>query len=290
MTAKKETDAISGVELTSHEWDGIRELDNPLPNWWRWVLWATVVWSVGYWIVYPAWPLISSHTKGMIGYSSRAEAAKDVAAAKQAHAKYAEKLKTASLEQIRTQPDLLEFALAGGRAAFSVNCTQCHGSGAQGAKGYPNLNDDEWLWGGTLEAIEKTIAHGVRNGVDPNARDSQMPAFLTDSILKLPQVEDVADYVLKISGQQHDEAKAGRGAAIFAEQCVACHGDKGQGNQEFGAPPLNNNIWLYGGDRATIIETVSKSRRGEMPAWGRILDPVTVKQLAIYVHSLGGGH
>ena len=290
MTAEKETDAISGVELTGHELDGIRELDNPLPNWWRWILWASVVWSVGYWIVYPAWPLVASHTKGVLGYSSRAEVANEVAAAKQAHAKFADKLKTASLEQIRTQPDLLEFALAGGRAAFNVNCSQCHGAGAQGAKGYPNLNDDEWLWGGTLEAIEKTIARGVRNGVDPEARDSQMPAFLTDGILKRPQVEDVSEFVLKLSGQQHDEAKAGQGAAIFAEQCVACHGDKGQGNKEFGAPALNNNIWLYGGDRAAIVETVSKSRRGEMPAWGRILDPVTVKQLAIYVHSLGGGH
>ena len=290
MTAEKETDAISGVELTGHEWDGIRELDNPLPNWWRWILWASVVWSVGYWIVYPAWPLVASHTKGVLGYSSRAEVANEVAVAKQAHAKFADKLKTASLEQIRTQPDLLEFALAGGRAAFNVNCSQCHGAGAQGAKGYPNLNDDEWLWGGTLDAIEKTIAHGVRNGADPEARDSQMPAFLTDGILKRPQVEDVSEFVLKLSGQQHDEAKAGQGAAIFAEQCVACHGDKGQGNKEFGAPALNNNIWLYGGDRAAIVETVSKSRRGEMPAWGRILDPVTVKQLAIYVHSLGGGH
>lgn len=290
MAADKETDAISGVEMTGHEWDGIRELDNPLPNWWRWILWASVVWSVGYWIVYPAWPLLASHTKGVLGYSSRAEVANEVAVAKQAHAKFADKLKTASLEQIRTQPDLLEFALAGGRAAFNVNCSQCHGAGAQGAKGYPNLNDDEWLWGGTLDAIEKTIARGVRNGVDPEARDSQMPAFLTDGILKPPQVEDVSEFVLKLSGQQHDEAKAGQGAAIFAEQCVACHGDKGQGNKEFGAPALNNNIWLYGGDRAAIVETVSKSRRGEMPAWGRILDPVTVKQLAIYVHSLGGGH
>ena len=290
MAPQRETDTITGVDTTGHEWDGIKELDNPLPNWWRWILWTTVVWSIGYWIAYPAWPLIASHTKGMLGYSSRAEVAKDMAAAKQAHARFAENLKTASLEQIRTQPDLLEFALAGGRAAFSVNCSQCHGSGAQGAKGYPNLNDDEWLWGGTLAAIEKTIAHGVRNGIDKDARDSQMPAFLKDGILKRPAVEDVAEYVLKLSGQDHDAARAGRGQAVFAEQCVACHGDKGQGNHEFGAPALNNAIWLYGGDRNTIIETVANSQSGVMPAWGRLLDPVTIKQLAIYVHSLGGGN
>lgn len=290
MAAKRETDQISGVETTGHEWDGIKELDNPLPNWWRWILWATVVWAIGYWIVYPAWPLVSSHTKGVLGYSSRAELATELAAAKQAQAKFVEKIRTASLEQIRTQPDLLEFALAGGRAAFSVNCSQCHGSGAQGAKGYPNLNDDEWLWGGTPTMIEKTIAHGVRNGVDPDARDSQMPAFLADGILKRGQVDDVAEFVLKLSGQAHDAAKASRGAGIFAEQCVACHGDKGQGNREFGAPPLSNNIWLYGGDRNTIADVIANSRRGVMPAWGRILDPVTVKQLTIYVHSLGGGN
>ncbi len=290
MAASRETDRISGVETTGHEWDGIKELDNPLPNWWRWIFWATVVWAVGYWVVYPAWPLVASHTRGVLGYSSRAELDKELAAAKQAQAKFVEKIRAASLEQIRTQPDLLEFALAGGRAAFSVNCSQCHGSGAQGAKGYPNLNDDEWLWGGTLAMIEKTITHGVRNGVDPDARESQMPAFLTDGILKREQIDDVVEYVLKLSGQEHDAGKAARGAGVFAEQCVACHGDKGQGNHEFGAPALNNAIWLYGGDRATIAETVAKSRRGVMPAWGRILDPVTVKQLTIYVHSLGGGN
>lgn len=290
MAAKRETDEISGVETTGHEWDGIKELDNPLPNWWRWILWATVVWAVGYWIVYPAWPLVYGHTRGVLGYSSRGDLAKDLAVAKQAQAKFVEKIRTASLEEIRTQPDLLEFALAGGRAAFSVNCSQCHGSGAQGAKGYPNLNDDEWLWGGTLPMIEKTIAHGVRNGVDPDARDSQMPAFLADGILNREQVGDVAEYVLKLSGQEHDAAKAGRGAGIFAEQCVACHGEKGEGNHDFGAPALNNAIWLYGGDRQSITQTVSYSRRGVMPAWGRILDAVTIKQLAIYVHSLGGGN
>jgi len=290
MAAKRELDQISGVETTGHEWDGIKELDNPMPNWWRWTLWATVVWAVGYWIVYPAWPLATSHTRGVLGYSSRAELAKELAVAKQAQATFVARIRTASLEQIRTQPELLEFALAGGRAAFSVNCSQCHGSGAQGAKGYPNLNDDEWLWGGTLVEIEKTIAHGVRNGADPDARDSQMPAFLTDGILDRAQVDDVVEFVLKLSGQKHDADKAARGNAVFAEQCVACHGDKGQGNREFGAPALDNAIWLYGGDRNTIAETVARSRRGVMPAWGRILDAVVVKQLAVYVHSLGGGN
>jgi cytochrome c oxidase cbb3-type subunit III len=289
MADIKETDALTGVETTGHEWDGIRELDNPIPNWWRWILYASIVWSIGYWIAYPAWPLISSHTKGVLGYSSRAEVATEVAAAKQAQAAFRAKLETASLEQIRTEPDLLEFALAGGRSAFRVNCSQCHGTGAQGFTGYPNLNDDEWLWGGTLVDIQTTITHGARNTEDEDARVSDMPAFLRDEFLTRPEIADVTEYVLKMSGQDHDATKAGRGMAIFADQCEACHGEEGGGNPELGAPPLNNAIWLYGGERDIITETISNSRGGVMPAWGRILDKVTVKQLAVYVHSLGGG-
>ena len=289
MADMKETDAITGVETTGHEWDGIKELNNPLPNWWRWIFYATVVWAIGYWIAYPAWPLVSGYTKGMLGYSSRAEVAADIAAARQAQAGFRAKLASESLERIRTQPDLLEFALAGGRSAFNLNCTQCHGSGAQGFVGYPNLNDDEWLWGGSLDEIAKTITHGVRNDDDDDARTSAMPAFLVEGILNKAQVADVAEFVLKLSGQDHAAAGAARGAGVFAENCAACHGATGAGDKEQGAPALNNAIWLYGGARSDIIETVSKSRRGVMPAWGKILDAVSVKQLAVYIHSLGGG-
>lgn len=289
MADKREVDALTGLETTGHEWDGVKELDNPVPNWWRIILWATVIWAIGYWIAYPAWPLLSSHTKGMLGYSSRAEVAAEIAAAKQAQAGSRAKLEKASLEQIRTQPDLLEFALAGGRSAYNVNCSQCHGSGAQGFAGYPNLNDDEWLWGGALLDIQKTITHGIRNLDDEGARVSDMPAFLKDEILTKAQIGDTADYVLKLSGQEHDAAAAERGQALYAENCVDCHGDTGGGNMELGAPALNNGIWLYGGDKATIADTIANSRGGVMPAWGKILDPITVKQLAVYIHSLGGG-
>ncbi len=287
--AQRHTDEITGIETTGHEWDGIRELDNPLPNWWRWIFYACIVWSFGYWIAYPAWPLINSHTKGLLGYSSRAEVVKEIDAAKALQKVHLDKLQAASLAEIRANPELLNFALAGGRSAFNVNCSQCHGSGAQGAKGYPNLNDDEWLWGGSIDAIHQTIAHGVRNADSDKARDSAMPAFLKDEVLNTQQINDVAEFVLSLSGQKADAAAADKGKAIFAEQCVACHGDAGQGNAEFGAPALNNAIWLYGGDKATLVETISYSRKGVMPAWGRILDPVVVKQLAVYIHSLGGG-
>jgi len=287
--ADRHVDEISGTETTGHEWDGIRELDNPLPRWWLWIFYACVVWSIGYYIAYPAIPLVSGYTKGMLGYSSRAEVAKDVAAAKEAQSAQRDAIAAASLEDIRTKPELLEFALAGGKSAFNVNCSQCHGSGAQGAMGYPNLNDDEWLWGGSLDAIHTTIANGARNTQSEDARQSQMPAFVKDGILTTEQAGDVAEFVLSLSGQSSDTAAAGRGQPLFEENCVACHGEGGVGMADLGAPPLNNNIWLYGGDKETIVKSISFSRGGVMPAWGKILDDVTVKQLTIYVHSLGGG-
>lgn len=282
-------DEQSGTHTTGHEWDGIRELNTPLPKWWLTIIYVSIVWSIGYMIVYPAWPLISSYTKGTFGYSSRAEVAEVVAAAKAKQKVHIDKLASASLEEIRTNKDMLDFAMAGGRATFAVNCSQCHGSGAQGAKGYPNLNDDEWLWGGTTEDIHYTITHGVRNDTDDDARQSDMPAFLKDEILTKTQIADVAEYVLSMSETSSDTAAVGRGKAVYAENCIDCHGESGAGSAELGAPALNNKIWLYGGDKVTLIETISQSRKGVMPAWGKFLDPITVKQLAIYIHSLGGG-
>lgn len=287
--SEQQIDKETGTATTGHEWDGITELDNPMPRWWLTVLYATIIWSIGYMIVYPAWPLISSYTKGIFNYSSRAEVAQEVAEAKSSQRGLLEGIEKASLETIRTNSQLLEFSLAGGRAAFNVNCSQCHGTGAQGFVGYPNLNDDEWLWGGSVEEIHKTIVHGIRNDDDDEAHQSEMPAFLKDQILERDQVEQVADYVLSLSGAAYDPAHMIRGKELYVENCEACHGQSGEGNKELGAPALNNQIWLYGDDKASLIETISYSRKGAMPAWGKILDPVTVKQLAIYVHSLGGG-
>ena len=287
--SERQIDDVSGIETTGHEWDGIRELDNPLPRWWLWVFYATVVWSIGYWVVYPAWPLVTSYTKGVFGYSSRAVVEQTITDARTAQSAMRDKIAAASLEQIRTDAALREFALAGGRSAFNVNCSQCHGSGAQGFVGYPNLNDDEWLWGGTVDAIHHTISHGIRNEASEDARQSDMPAFGRDGILTKVQISDVADYVLALSGQSASASGAARGKEVYAENCAACHGDAGAGSTEFGAPALNNGLWLYGGDKAALTDTITNSRRGVMPAWGQILDAVTVKQLAIYIHSLGGG-
>jgi cytochrome c oxidase cbb3-type subunit III len=288
VAENKEVDQVSGTETTGHEWDGIKELNTPLPRWWLWTFYATCIWALGYWIVMPAWPLISSHTTGVIGYSSRANLADSMSAARAAQSQYLERIEQASLTEITRDRELLEFALAGGGSAFAVNCSQCHGLGASGFAGYPNLNDDDWIWGGTLEAIADTIRYGIRSE-HPDTRFNMMPAFGTDGILERGQINDVAEYVLSLSNAATDASAAARGEEIFLEQCAACHMDDGGGSHDLGAPDLTNAIWLYGGDKADIVTTISQSRAGMMPAWTGRLDETTIKQLAVYVHSLGGG-
>jgi cytochrome c oxidase cbb3-type subunit 3 len=276
------------LPTTGHEWDGIREYDRPTPSWWLWVLWATVAWSIGYWLLMPAWPLVNDYTRGLLGYSQRQVLAAQQVRAREAQAQYVARIAAAPLEAIRTNPELLEFAVAAGRSAFAVNCSQCHGQGAQGTPGFPNLNDDDWLWGGSLDEIHRTIRFGVRSG-HSETHESQMPAFLKDQLLEPKQIDDVAEYVLSLSRRAGDEATVARGAKIFADNCASCHGEKGDGNKEFGAPGLVDPIWLYGGDKPAIVRMVSYSRRSVMPAWEGRLDAVTLKELAVYVHSLGGG-
>ena len=287
--ASREKDNISGTETTGHEWDGIKELDTPMPRWWLWTYYASIVFALGYVIAYPALPLVSGATPGLLGYSSRAELLKEVDTARTAQSAQLEKVKSLPLEDIRKDADLLQYAVAGGRAAFRVNCIQCHGSGAAGGKGYPNLNDDDWLWGGTLDQIHTTLQHGIRFTADPDTRQSPMPAFGADEILNTGQINDVSEYVLKLSGQAFEAEAATRGITVFAENCVACHGEVGEGNRDFGGPRLADPIALYAADKATIVAQVTRPRHGVMPAWNTRLDEVTIKQLAIYVHSLGGG-
>lgn len=287
--AGKGVDAITGTATTGHEWDGIQELNTPLPRWWLWIFYACIVWAFGYWVVYPAWPLVSSNTKGVIGYSSRAELVDDMAALAAKRGAASKALATASLEDIQRTPELLTIALAQGKAAFGNNCAPCHGLGATGAKGYPNLNDDDWLWGGTLNDLQVTIANGIRSD-SPDTRLNTMPAFGKDGVLSKEQIVTLANFVLSISGQTPDaSADLAAGKQLFADNCAVCHGDEGKGNPELGAPNLTDKIWLYGGDRASIIETITNARAGVMPTWKDRLDETTIKALAVYVHSLGGG-
>lgn len=288
MTTNRERDDHSGVETTGHEWDGIRELDNPLPRWWLWIFYATIIWSIGYWIVMPAWPLLTDYTRGILGHSQRQNVVADVEALRAARAGYGDKLASASLEAIEADSALQEVALAWGKSAFGDNCATCHGAGGGGAKGYPNLNDDIWLWGGKLDDIRLTLSVGIRS-THPDTRFSQMPAFGRDEILETAQIRDLSEYVLSLSGRSMDPEAVTRAAPLFTENCVACHGEGGIGNREFGAPSLVDAEWLYGGDKRSIVESISNSRGGVMPSWAGRLDAPTVNALAVYVHSLGGG-
>jgi cytochrome c oxidase cbb3-type subunit III len=288
MSGAQEHDKATGQQTTGHEWDGIKELNTPLPSWWLYVLYATIVWAIGYWIVYPAWPSLSSYTAGMFGYSTRAEFSKDMLAEAAARQVWTDQLKGLPVDQVATNPDLLNYSMAGGRAIFAVNCQPCHGAGGQGAPGYPVLADDDWIWGGDLAAIEQTVRFGVRSAHE-STRFSEMPRFGADAMLTPEQIADAADYVVKLSGGQPDAAAAERGKTVFAEQCAACHGEDGKGLAELGGPNLTDQIWLYGGSREQIIAQIGTPKQGVMPNWEGKLDDNTVKMLTVYVHSLGGG-
>ena len=288
MSDKREIDDVTGVETTGHTWDGIKELNKPLPKWWLMTFYASIVWAIGYMIVYPAWPTLNGYTKGIWGYSQRTAVSDELQGAKAAQATFRTALEKTPLAEVKNNPDLLRFAMVGGAAAFATNCAPCHGRGAQGFAGYPNLNDDDWLWGGTLADIEKTILHGVRSG-DKQSRISDMPKYGVDGLLKPAEIDDTAEFVLSLTKRATDTAAVGRGAKIFADQCVSCHGAEGKGNPELGAPNLTDGIWLYGSQKADIVQSIFTGRGGSMPAWQSRLDPVTLKSLGIYVHSLGGG-
>ena len=282
---------VRQVETTGHSWDGIEEYNNPLPRWWVWVFYATIVWGIGYTIAYPAWPLITQATPGLLGASTRADVAAEIASVDAANAAIKEKLIAANLTAIGADPELAGYAERAGAAVFRTNCTTCHGSGAAGfeGKGYPNLLDDDWLWGGTMEDIHLTITHGIRNTTDPDARYSQMPAFGVDGILDETQIAQVSEHVLAISGQEHDATAAAAGATLFADNCAACHMEDGSGDRTQGAPNLTDAIWLYGGSREKIIETVTQARFGVMPNWNTRLSEDEIRAVAYYVHSRGGG-
>lgn len=289
MADEPHIDAVTGTATTGHVWDDIRELNTPLPRWWLWLFYITIVWAVGYWIVYPAWPLVASFTSGALGWSSRGAVVSDLAELQALRAPMNTKLAATALGDIKSDQALADFTYAQGRAAFRENCGPCHGAGGGGAKGYPNLNDNDWLWGGTLGELQQTIEFGVRSG-HAKAHESQMPAFGRDGMLKANEIAIVANYVRYIANlSTRPDIDLAAGKKIFADTCAVCHGADGKGNKELGAPNLTDGIWLFGSDEATIIEVITNSRGGVMPAWTGRLDPVTIKALAYYVHSLGGG-
>jgi len=284
--SKKRIDEPTGTETVGHEWDGIEELDTPMPRWWLWTLYLTIIWGVVYVILYPAWPLVNKATEGVLGWSSRGELAEEMSVVDQERATVREELARIPIERLPENSELFAQAVAGGRSAFQVHCSQCHGSGAAGSQtlGYPNLNDDDWLWGGDLKAIEYTLVNGIRApGVD-DTRTSVMPPF--EGVFEPAQIDGLVNHVLSLSGKG---ASSGTGAQLYQDNCSVCHGTAGEGNRELGAPRLNDAIWLYGSSREQVRDQILTPKMGRMPHWSERLDPVTIKMLSAYVWSLGGG-
>ncbi|ANY19630.1 Cbb3-type cytochrome c oxidase subunit CcoP [Tsuneonella dongtanensis] len=281
----KRIDEPTGTEFVGHEWDGIEELDTPMPRWWLWTFYLTIAWALVYVVLYPALPLLSKGTEGVLGWTSRGQLAQQMSLADQGRRSVGEALAATDIAKLEGKPDLLRQAVAGGKAAFRVHCTQCHGSGAAGSQtlGYPNLNDDDWLWGGDLATIEYTITHGIRQPGE-DKRQGAMPPF--EGVFDTGQLTAISNHVLSLSGKARSNAL---GASLFADNCTVCHGANGEGDRTQGAPRLNDAIWLYGGTREDVAKQILRPRMGAMPAFKDKLDPVTIKMLAAYVHSLGGG-
>ncbi len=282
----KKIDEFSGVETTGHEWDDIKELNNPMPRWWVWTFIVTCIWGFAYMFLYPSWPLINDYYKGYLGETNRDRVHAELSMVAQERGQFSERIKSMDLEDIDTDRELHVYALEGGRAAFGDNCAPCHGTGAQGFVGYPNLNDDDWIWGGSLEDIHYTISYGIR-GVHDDTRLNDMPAYLRDELLTRDEIESVATYVQSLSDKSVTASSEGQN--LFMDNCALCHGEDGKGLREFGAPNLTDAITLYVTDRDSIVDIISYSRSGVMPTWNGRLDEATIKSLAIYVHSLGGG-
>ncbi len=288
MPTKIEKDSISGQDTTGHEWDGLKELNTPLPKWWLYTFYACILFSAVWVVLYPAVPVWG--WTGLTGWTARGALPEQMAAERARQEPMLARLREVTAAQIAADPELRPFALAGGRVGFANNCAGCHGAGGQGALGgFPSLADDDWLWGGSFEAIHTTISHGVRAGESDEERGIAMPAFLTTGMLTQAQINDTAEFVLSLSGRSTDTAAAERGREPYAENCASCHGDAGEGNRDMGAPRLNDQIWLYGGDHPSVVRSIAYSRAGVMPSWRGRLDPAMINMITVYVHALGGG-
>ncbi len=285
----KEIDALTGTATTGHEWDGLRELNTPLPRWWLWLFYITIVWAIGYWIVYPAWPLLNNSTQGVFGWHTRSAIVADLDELKLQRGPMMDRLASATVAEIAADPQLLDFARAQGRVAFADNCAPCHGAGGGGGKGYPNLNDDDWLWGGKLADIEQTIRHGARSGDDKGhkaiCRRSAATGYSRPT--RFRRSPTLSDHCPAFPPNPAPNSLLAKKSSPITASFVT--GAEGKGKREIGAPNLTDKIWLYGADKATIVQGIQNGRGAVMPAWsGRLSEPI-IKALTVYVYSFGGG-
>ena len=279
LTTKKNKES----KTTNHEWDGIKEYDNPDPFWLRLFFYIALFFALVYWLLYPSWPVPNG--KGFLNWSARKELKDGLDKIDKIRNKYQESFDKSTFEEILKNKDLLKFANAGGKSAFQNNCEVCHGKGGGGNIGYPNLTTGAWLWGGTIDDIYTTLKYGIRSGHD-ETRDSAMAAFGKDKILDSSQIDALTKYILNLNNKDYSNKKANE---LYQEHCASCHGKNAEGGKEFGAPNLKDAIWLYGSDYKTIYDVIYNGRAGVMPYWQGKLSDSTIRQLAIYVHQLGGG-
>ncbi|HEY3149813.1 MAG TPA: cytochrome-c oxidase, cbb3-type subunit III [Dongiaceae bacterium] len=284
----EERDPKTGYLTTGHEWNGIKELNTPVPRAVYFFLIATALFSIGYWILMPAWPIGSTYTKGLLGRDQRTTVTKSLKQAALDRSVWTAEIEAKSYSEIQGDPRLMEVVRETGRTLFGDNCAACHGRNAKGSKGFPNLTAQSWLWGGAPETIAETIRVGI-NSAHPESRTSQMLAFGRDGVLPRDDIENVVAYVRSLSNPAGidvpaDQVAAGR--AVFAANCVACHGEAGQGNTELGAPNLTDQVWIYGGDRQSIYTTVWGGRQGHMPTWEARLPGLDRKILALFLVDL----
>lgn len=288
--AIEERDPVTGRETTGHEWNGIKELDTPVPRGVLMFLIVTHVWAIALWFFLPTWPLGTTYTKGLLGVDQKTTVEASLVEARQQKAAWSTRLETEPYDSILADEQLMTIVRTTGRQLFGDNCAACHGADGRGRAGYPDLTDDDWLWGGGPELIEQTMRVGI-NTRHPDSRLAQMPAFGRDEILDRTQVRDVAAYVYSLSNQDYSTEqnlpRIETGREVFATTCAACHGADATGNREVGAPNLTDARWVYGGDLQTIINSVHGGREGHMPTWDERMTPVDIRTLALYVHDLG---
>lgn len=286
--AQRERDALTGRLTTGHEWDGIKELSTPIPTWWITTFLISIMVALIYLWLMPSFATTKSLEPGLLGWSSRGELREEQAIAAAAQAPWRQRLMAVPLEEVSKDEELRRFVQAGGRALFNENCAPCHGVGGGGQQGqFPALLDDDWLWGGKPADIIQTVRHGIRN-TDEESRQSAMPVF-GDSLSK-EQIANVADYVLTLADKSKADSRVALpGATLFKDNCAGCHGENGEGGRDFGAPRLNDAIWLYGGSRDAIIHQITSPRMGSMPSFASRLNEESLRMLALYVHGLGGG-
>ena len=280
-----ERDPITGRMTTGHEWNGIKELNTPIPRVVLFFLAAGFLFCIGYWLAMPAWPLGSTYTKGLLGIDQRNVVTEQVASARAARAEWLDKVQAMDFDAVKADPALMAHVKEFGAALFGENCAACHGARATGGPGFPDLTANAWLFGGDPETLAETINVGI-NSTDDDTRVSQMLAYGRDGMLDVKQINAVVAYVRSLSGAEAPAGLVEEGRQVFADNCVSCHGENAKGTVENGAPDLTDAHWIYGGDAAQVFTTVYGGRQGHMPHWKDRLTPAEIKLLALYVGQL----